>query len=264
MSSKIITVSMNWLRQTKEPLFPDLLWSRPENKRYAGKLLIIGGHAQSFSAVSEAYAAAAKAGIGTAKVILPDKLQKMLSGVFPEAEYAASTLIGSFSRQALDALLEAAAWADGVLLAGDFGRNSETAVLLESFVNKSGVQITLAGDSIDYFLPRPPVLIDRESTLIVTTVAKLQKLAQPNFIRQQDDLAQMVNKLGIFTDGIKANIVTWNSGNVIVATRGKVSTTAVKDSREGDLAAYVSVWRLQQPEHAFETLTTAAYCYAKD
>src|SRR5437868_284792 len=126
----------NWLRQNREPLFPNILWSRPENKRYAGKLLIIGGHKQSFNDVSAAYSAALKAGIGTVRVILPDSLQKMLAKVFPEAEYAASTPIGSFSRQALGSLLDAADWADGVLLAGDLGRNSETAILLEAFVEK--------------------------------------------------------------------------------------------------------------------------------
>lgn len=255
----------SWLRQAKQPLFPDLLWNRPENKRYAGKLLVIGGHAQSFTAVSGAYSAAAKAGIGTARVILPDKLQKTLSKVFPEAEYAASTAIGSFSRRALDALLEAAVWADGVLLAGDFGRNSETAVLLESFIDKYSGQISITGDTIDYFLPKPSIIIHRESSLAITSVAKLQKLARPNFIiRQRDDLAQSVSKLGIFTEAIKASIVTWHSGNIIVATQGRVSTTAVKDSQEGGLAAAASVWQLQQPEKPFETLTTAAWSYSRE
>src|SRR5260221_160024 len=119
----------NWLRQTKEPLFPDLLWSRPENKRHAGKLLIVGGNANGFATPARAYSAAAKAGIGTAKVLLPAALQKTLGKSFAEAEFALSTPSGSFSRQALDSLLDSANWADGVLLAGDFGRNSETAIL---------------------------------------------------------------------------------------------------------------------------------------
>src|SRR5579862_9881243 len=98
---------MNWQRQTADkPLFPDTLWSQPENKRHAGKLLIIGGHQQSFAGASEAYSAALKAGIGTAKVVLPNKLEKTLRTVFPEAEFAASTPIGSFSRQALGELLD--------------------------------------------------------------------------------------------------------------------------------------------------------------
>src|SRR6185437_2415347 len=164
----------SWLRQTSDkPLFPDVLWSRPENKRHAGKLLVVGGHQQSFSAVSEAYSAASKAGIGTARVVVPDKLQKMLTVVFPEADYAPSTLIGSFSRQALGSLLDLADWADGVLLAGDFGHNSETAVLLESFVTKYKGQVTLAGDAIDYFFQNSSVILDRKNASVVTSAPKL-------------------------------------------------------------------------------------------
>jgi hypothetical protein len=135
-----------WQRQTADkPLFPDLLWSRPETKRTAGKLLIVGGNAHGFSAAAEAYGAAAKAGIGTARVLLPDSLQKTVGKVFAAGEYAPSTPSGSFSQQALAELLELAQWADGVLLAGDFGRNSETAILLESFAAKyqgAGHQLT--------------------------------------------------------------------------------------------------------------------------
>lgn len=252
----------SWLRQTPDkPLFPDVLWSRPENKRLAGKLLIIGGHSQSFGAVSEAYTAASKAGIGTIRVVLPDKLQKMLSGVFPEAEYAPSTMIGSFSRQALDKLLEEAQWADGVLLAGDFGRNSETAILLESFIEKFRGQATLSGDSVDYFLESKERILGRPNTVIVTDIKNVQKLAQPQaVIKQQDDLAQLVNKLSIFTEAGDVIFVTFQAGQVIVAAQGSVSTTPSKEAKDTELAAYAATWRLQQPEKPFEALTSAIYC----
>src|SRR5579862_3020716 len=155
---------MNWSRQTADkPLFPDVLWSRPENKRYAGKLLIIGGHSQSFNAVSQAYGAAAKAGAGTVRVILSQRLRKMVSAFFPEAEFAQSNQIGSFGRAARGALLAAAEWSDAVLLAGDFGRNSETAILLEGFIEKYTGQLALAGDSLDYFLKDPSKLVGRNN-----------------------------------------------------------------------------------------------------
>ncbi|HXY18323.1 MAG TPA: hypothetical protein VEH48_02805, partial [Candidatus Nitrosopolaris sp.] len=127
----------NWLRQTPDkPLFPDLLWSRPENKRQRGKLLIVGGNSHGFAAPASAFAAAGTAGIGAARVLLPDATQKTIGTGFTDAVFAPSTPSGSFSRQALAELLENAGWADGVLLAGDFGRNSETAILLESFLDK--------------------------------------------------------------------------------------------------------------------------------
>jgi hypothetical protein len=86
------------------------------------------------------------------RVLLPSATKKLVSQVFPEAEFAPSTPSGSFAREALGQLLDSADWADGVLLAGDFGRNSETAILLESFAQKYKGQLTVAQDGIDYFL----------------------------------------------------------------------------------------------------------------
>src|SRR6476659_3457494 len=94
---------IDWIRQTSEkPAFPDMLWSRPENKRHAGKLMVIGGHKQSFSVPSRAYSGALKAGAGHVRIVLPDSLQKTVGKALPEAEFAPSTPIGSFGRQALD------------------------------------------------------------------------------------------------------------------------------------------------------------------
>lgn len=257
--------SINWLRQAPEqPLFPDVLWSRPENKRHAGKLLIIGGHSQNFSAVSRAYAAAQKAGAGTTRVLLPQSLQKTLAKSFPEAEFADSTPIGSFSRQALGLFLELSAWADGVLLAGEFGRNSETAVLLESYIGKYAGQLTLAGDSIDYFFNDPKPVINRPDTTIVGAFSQIQRIAKSAALKQGDDLVQTLNKLSIFSGETEAYFVTEQSGQVSVSGHGKLSTTAT-DGREvnEELAAYASVWTLQQPAKPFEALTTAVYCYAE-
>lgn len=257
--------STNWLTQTDQPLYPDLLWAKPENKRQSGKLLIIGGHKQSFSAVSKAYAAASKAGAGTIRVLLPMPLQKMLAKTFPEAEFADSTTIGSFSRQALGLFLELSDWADGVLLAGEFGRNSETAILLENYVAKSAGQLTLAGDSLDYFYKNADAVMKRPQTTLVGSLAQIQRLA-PSAIRQQDQLAQLVNKLSIFTDKTYSFFITLQNGQIIVAGQGKVSTTSAnKEGQVGEeLAAYASVWRLQQPAKPFEASTTAAYCFSEN
>src|SRR3989344_7199327 len=115
-----VIVEEYWLKQsTDQPLFPDLLWSRPENKAQAGKLLIVGGNLHGFTAPAGAYSAAEKAGIGVVRVILPDKLQKTVGKMIPEADFVTSTPVGSFGRQALAQMIEDARWANGVLLAGD-------------------------------------------------------------------------------------------------------------------------------------------------
>lgn len=252
----------NWLRQARDtPLFPDILWSRPENKRYAGKLLIIGGHSQSFSDTSRAYTAAVKAGAGSVRIVLPSSLQKTLGKAFPEAEFASSTPIGSFSRQALDLFLDLAEWSDGVLLAGDFGKNSETAILLETFVDRYSGRLGLTGDSLDYFLQKPTQLTKRLDTLLVGSLSQIQKLVQPvAVIRQSTDLVQILDVLSNWTSSHPTGVITKQANQVITALSGKVSTTpSQKDGVEPELVAYASVWWLQQPEKAFEALTVAVF-----
>lgn len=256
----------NWLRQTADkPLFPDLLWSRPENKRQAGKLLIVGGSAHGFAAAASAFAAAGKAGIGTARVLLTDALQKSIGNGFAEAVFAPSTPNGSFSRQALAELLENAAWADAVLLAGDFGRNSETAIMLESFLDKYSGQVVIADDALDYFLVAKSRMLNREKTTIVVNLGKLQKLAKNNrpstAILHTMSLMELVTVLADWTNGPPA-FITKHADNLITAAGGKVSTTPEKEDSnwQTDLAAYASVWLLQQPTSVFEALTCAVYC----
>lgn len=257
--------NISWLRQTKDkPLFPDLMWSRPENKRRAGKLLIVGGNLQAFAEVGAAYTAAEKAGIGATRVILPDSLQKTLSRALPEAQFSPSTPSGSFSRSALADLLEAAAWADGILLAGNFGKNSETAILLESFADKYTGQLTVVGDTLDYFLNAAAKLTARPKTVVVATVAQLQKLASPGIlIRQRSDLMNMVQQLSGWASKTEIGIITEHSGQIIAASSGKVSTTLSTDINLTHLAAYASVWFLQQPEKPFEAFVTSVFRYCQ-
>lgn len=259
-----------WLRQTKdEALHPDLLWSRPENTSRAGKLLIVGGNLHGFAAPGMAYGAALKAGIGTARVLLPDKLQKTVGKLIPEAEFAPSTLSGSFAKTALGQLLEAAQWADGVLLAGDFGRNSETAILLDNFMNKFEGRVTVAQDSLDYFLTPTSPLLERLDTLSVIDLGQLQKLAKSNrpttAVLHGMMLADLVQILHDWTTGNPGQIITKHADNFIVANSGQVSTTPTpgRTSWQIELAAYASVWWLQQPDKPFEALTSAVWEYTK-
>lgn len=259
-----------WLKQTEDqPLFEDLLWSRPENKRLAGKLLIVGGNLHGFAAPGMAYGAALKAGIGTARVLLPDKLQKTVGKLIPEAEFAPSTLSGSFSKRALAQLLEAAEWAEGAMLAGDFGRNSETAILLDSFMDKFEGQVTVAQDSLDYFWQKNSPLIDRPSTSSVINLGKLQKLAKNNRpatpILHNVMLTDLVETLRDWTTGNPGQIITSHADNFIVATGGQVSTTPAtkRPNWQVELAAYASVWWHQNPQEPFGAITSAVFDYSK-
>jgi|SRR5579862_6927583 len=252
-------VTTSWLRQTSDkPLFLDMLWNQPENTRQAGRLLIVGGNTQSFSAVSTAYGHARQAGVGSIRIIVPDSLARVVAKIFPEAEFAPSTPSGSFARSALATILDASEWADGILLAGGFGKNSETAILLESLVKKQLPQLTMVGDSLDYFLSIGNQLTDRPQTTIVAEVSQLQKLlAHKALIKHSMDLIQLISSLENIDSA--AAVVTYSSGQAIVLANRRVSTTEAKNDLL-KIASFSVVWRLQQPKLPFEALSTAIYC----
>ena len=254
-----------WHKQTADkPLFPDLLWSRPENRALAGKLLIIGGNSFGFAAPAEAYNEAVKAGVGIAHVLLPDATKRIVGSVLETGDYAPSTPSGSFSQNALGELLPHAAWADGVLLAGDLGRNSETAILLEKFITSYHGQLTITKDAADYFTSAPQALLTRPETTLVISFAQLQKLAMnarfSHAFTFSMDLIRLVEALHELTLAYPVHIIVKHLANIIVASGGQVSTTKIETEQDiwrVATAAHASVWWLQNPSKPFEALTTA-------
>jgi NAD(P)H-hydrate repair Nnr-like enzyme with NAD(P)H-hydrate dehydratase domain len=254
-----------WQRQASaKPLFPDLIWARPENKAQAGKLLIAGGNAHSLAAPATAYNQAARAGIGTARVLLPDSLQKTVGRVFEAGEYTPSTPSGSFGKRSLAELCALSAWADGVLLAGDFGRNSETAIMLEQYIGKYDGQLTVTHDALDYFTKSPLALLERPETLLVASFAQFQKLsigaASPTPVTYEMDLVRLVEFLHVLTEKYPAAIITRRHDDIFVAAGGQVSTTKLPDMERVwrvKTAAAAAVWWLQNPSKAYAALTTS-------
>jgi ADP-dependent NAD(P)H-hydrate dehydratase / NAD(P)H-hydrate epimerase len=256
-----------WQRQgAQKPLFPDLLWSRPEQRSQAGKLLVIGGNLHAFAAPAEAFGEAEKAGAGTVRVILPDAAKKIVGRVMEHVEYAPSTPSGSFSQKALAELLDLSMWADGVLIAGDLGRNSETAILLESFTSKYKGQLTLAKDAVDYVTSSPQMIADRQNTLLVLSFAQLQKLAAAlEFDRPftfDMDLLRLVDTLHELTKKFRTYIVVKHLDQILCAVDGKiVSTRLVEDSEiwRVKTASHAAAWWMQNPSKPLEALTTGIF-----
>lgn len=241
-----------------------MTWSKPEQKSAAGKLLVIGGNLHAFAAPAEAYGEAEKAGAGVVRVILPDSAKKIVGRIMEHVEYAPSTPSGSFSQKALSALLDSSAWADGVLVTGDLGRNSETAILLEKFLDKYKGQVTLTKDAVDYIVSEPKMIQGREDTLLVLSFAQLQKLAQnlgfdKAFIFDMDVL-RFVDTLHEFTEEFPLHIIVKHHAQIYCAVNGQIVSTKREDREEiwrVRTAAYASVWWMQNPTKPIEAITTA-------
>lgn len=254
-----------WLKQTSQhPLFPELEWSKPENKFHAGKLLIIGGNLHGFAAPAEAYAESMKAGIGTARALLPQSIQKVVGIIIDSADFAPATPSGSFSQRALADFLEASAWADGVLCAGDLGRNSETAIVIEKFLAKCQLPVVLTKDAVDYCVSAPQTILERQRTTLVLSLSQLQRLGIASKVTKPIsftmDLVHLVEWLHEYTDRFAPNIIVKHGDTIIVAADGQVSTT--KLSKERPLwrlktATHASVWWIQNPGKTFAALTAS-------
>ncbi len=256
-----------WLRQSYErPLFEDLLWSRPEHKSRAGKLLIAGGSSHGFSDPALAYTLTNKAGAGRINVLLPDSLKASVGTHLEDAVFAPSNASGSFSRSSLAEFIDQANWADLTLLAGDFGHNSETAIVLESFLADFKGEICLANDSIDHFFSIPSAIFERQSTFIILEVSKLQKLLSKlrlnKAILSTMNLTQTVEFMRELTDRYSIGLVIAHDKFYVLAYKGQIVTTEVKTVSKdwtSVIASYLSVWWMQNKQEPFKAAATGIY-----
>lgn len=259
-----------WHRQGSEALFPNIIWSKPENKLQAGKLLIIGGHSHGFAAPAQGYQHAVDAGAGSVRVLIPDSIKKQLShfqGPSLEIAYAPSTPSGSFASRSLAEMLEHSHWADAILLAGDLGRNSETAIVLEKLLSKVTIPIIATKDSVDYFTSAPQNIVHRKNTCLVLSIAQLQKLVSsvrfPRAVTYAMDLMHLVDLLHEFTEKYQLFIVVKHHDSIVVSAQGAVSTTTTNSGMEEiwrvPVASRAAVWWLQNPSLPFEALTSAVH-----
>lgn len=262
-----------WQKQGNQALYPDILWSRPENKAGAGKLSIVGGNANAFSAPGIAYDVALQAGAGVVQVLLPDAIRKTVKYILPDAEYGSSNPSGSFSKLALSQFTQASSWSDMALIAGDLGRNSETAALLESYVQIHNGLVTITQDAADYFKETPSLVVDRPNTLLVLTVAQLQRIfiATPSItpITYSMSSSALAEALHEYTLEHPVAIMTLHNGFVFVSYGGSVVTSPAESNPPEDAwriktAAKAAVYWMQSPDKIFESIVTSLLSHKSD
>lgn len=252
-----------WYRQEpSQALYPDILWSRPESKAGAGKLAVIGGNAHGFGAPGIAYSTALQSRVGVVRVILPDAVKKIVRGILPDADFGPSTPSGSFSKQSSSDLLSLAYWSNCTLLAGDVGRNSETAIVLENFIASYNGLLTITQDAVDYFKETPLQIMDRANTLVALSLSQLQKcfINTPTItpITYSMTTQQLVDALHGYTREHTACIITKHNDLLFVASSGQVLTQKYEDKIwRVKTAARASVYWLQNPDKQFEAVVSS-------
>ncbi len=225
-----------WQKQGLRPLFSEIDTERPEQKRLAGKMLIVGGNKGAFFAVASAMNEAKKMGMGEVRVLMPSSLRNQIPST-PEVFFAEAETSGAFGKHALATLFEQAEWADEVVLIGDMGKNAETTVAFAEFMQKCEKPIFVTRDAVDAITP--DVMnwgaLREQETILLLTVPQLQKMLRtlyyPKIITLSMPTNQLIETLHKFTISYpKLGIATLHNEQIIVAANGEVITTAVRDT----------------------------------
>lgn len=254
-----------WQRQTlTKPLFPNVEWNKPERRDHAGKLLIVGGNKLGFVAVAEGYETAKAAGAGEVRALLPDCLKNTVPKSLLDVTFAACNQSGGLSHDALPDLIAAGVWADGVLLIGDAGRNSETAITYEHFVQKYEGQLTITRDAVDLVKNNPKLLVERPDTVIVASFAQMQKIFQgvyyPKILTFSMQLLQLLDALHKFTITYPCTVVTLHKDTMIIASGGEVVTQEWQNPMSiwrGTAATNAACYWLWNPDHALGAVSAS-------
>lgn len=254
-----------WHRQQPDkPLYPDIEWQKPEQRALAGRLLIVGGNAHGFAAVAQAYQDAIASGVGECRVVLPDALKKSIDSQAIDCVFVPTNQSGGITKDALQPLKAAAAWAQGLLLIGDAGRNSETAIVYEQLLQAfPDLRTIITRDAVDLLKSTWPELLQREQTILIVTFAQLQKIFQsvyyPKTVLFSMQLSNLVETLHKFSITYPATIVVFHQNHLLVAKAGEVSTTPWDDPMRiwrGSVATRAAVYAVQNTD-TFKAVTTS-------
>jgi len=254
-----------WQHQTTDkPLFPDVEWSKPEHKSMRGRLGIIGGNKLGFTGVAENYGVALQSGIGEVRVLMPDALRKSIPPAMTDVVFGPSNPSGGLSREALNEMRAIGEWATGVLLVGDCGHNSETAILYEDFIRKYDGPLVITRDAIDLIKNSVATLVDRPNTLLVVSFAQLQKLFSavyyPKVLTFSMQLTNLVEALHKFTITYPISIAVLHNETVLVASGGEVTSTPWSrptDIWRGKTATIAATYWLWNPTKPLASVTTS-------
>jgi NAD(P)H-hydrate repair Nnr-like enzyme with NAD(P)H-hydrate dehydratase domain len=254
-----------WQQQSPDkPLYPDIEWSKPERRDLAGRLGVIGGNKLGFAGVAEAYSTALTAGVGEVRVLLPDVLKKSIPPVITDTVFAPTTPSGSLASSALPDMTALGGWASGILLVGDAGRNSETAIAYERFLEAYEGPLTITRDAVDLIKNNPSRLVERPETMLVISFAQLQKLFSsvyyPKVLTFSMQLTMLIEAVHKFTTTYPTTLLVLHKDHIIAAYNGSVTSTPWENPMaiwRGQTAAKAASYWLWNRDTPLEAITAS-------
>lgn len=253
-----------WQKQSStEPLYPDIEWSKPEQRSQAGRLAIFGGNKLGFITVRDSYELARHLGAGQIRAVLPDALRGTVPVTATDTLFLPSNPSGGLSKEGHGELHATAQWADVSLLIGDSGKNSETAIALESLLDSPNY-LVVTRDAADLLRHASQKLVERDKTVLILSFAQLQKYFQsvyyPIILSFSMQLTHLVEALHKFTLTYPATIVTFHHNQLLVAHEGLVTSTAWDDPLliwRGSVATKAACYLLWTPKKPLEAISAS-------
>jgi hypothetical protein len=254
-----------WRRQLPQaPLFPDIEWSKPVQRTQAGRLGIIGGNKLGFAGVAESYSVAQAAGVGELRVLLPDVLRKTVPAAMTDVVFGASNPSGGLAKDAQGDMQTLGSWAGEILLIGDAGRNSETAIVYEHFLKDYKGPLVITRDAVDLIKNDAASIVERPQTCLVVSFAQLQKLFRavyyPKILTFSMQLSSLVEALHKFTITYPVAITVFHKDYLVIAHSGNVTTTEWLQPMaiwRGTTATSIACYWLWNPASILEAATAS-------
>lgn len=256
---------MDYLRKQDQPLFKDLEWNFPEKK--SGRVAVVGGHGHNFASIIKlSEYLAGNYPLERVQTILPDSLRGQLPNL-PNISFASSTESGSFAKS--EELNSSVASADFSIFAGDFSRNSATAIAVIDALKTSERPALLTRDAIDLIESGISEIIEDHLLFLVASMPQLQKIFRslyyPRMIMLSQPLLSAVETLHKFTLSYEnCTILTLHQGQVIIASHGEIITTPLEKTPytpltlyTGTLPAALTAYNLWNPGKPLEASASA-------
>ena len=258
-------MNQHWHKQQPEtPLFPDIAWNKPERRDQSGRLGIIGGNKFGFVAAAEAYETACQNGVGEVRVLLPDALRSKVPPQMTDVLFAPTNPSGGLASEATHDISALNDWATGLLLIGDAGKNSQTAIVYEKVTVKADKPIILTRDAIDLVQNSFSAILDNPNVTLVASFAQIQRIFRtvyyPKVLTFNMQLAQFVDVMHKFTVTYPSTVAVLHADHMVIAHGGEVATQPWQNAMKiwrGETATKAASYLLWTPTTPLEAVATS-------